>query len=94
LATNGTLLNLKLQADTIAGEEGLQRLCNFIRAFCSLKLNHIQFNTVSAETLRKAQANPHEYRNLLVRVAGYSAFFVEINRDLQDDIIDRTEHAL
>lgn len=94
LATNGTLLNLKFQADTLAGDDGLTRLCAFLRTFCSLKLNHVQFNTVSAETLRKAQEHPEDYRNLLVRVAGYSAFFVEINRDLQDDIIDRTEHAL
>jgi len=54
----------------------------------------VQYNVVSAETLRDAQKNPDQYKNLVVRVAGYSAFFVELWKDLQDDIISRTEHAI
>ena len=55
---------------------------------------HIQFNVVSGETLRKAQRDPEKYKDLVVRVAGYTAFFVDLDRALQDDIIDRTEMAL
>ena len=61
-----------------------------LRGFSKLHIPHVQFNVVSADTLRKAQANPAEYRSLVVRVAGYSAYFTELDQELQDEIIRRT----
>jgi formate C-acetyltransferase len=89
----GTLLNVKFEPQALAGEEGLQRFVAFLRAFLDLPIYHIQFNVVDEETLRCAQARPDEYRSLLVRVAGYSAFFVELHEAIQNDIISRTAHA-
>ena len=66
---------------------------SFIRTFCDLKLWHVQFNVVNKSTLLAAQKDPQKYRNLIVRIAGYSAYFVDLSPDLQNDIIDRTEHA-
>ncbi|MGC8782725.1 MAG: glycine radical domain-containing protein, partial [Anaerolineae bacterium] len=71
--------------------EALDKFVQFLRGFCALKIPHVQFNVVSAETLRRAQERPEEYRNLVVRVAGYSAYFIELDRQLQDEIIRRTE---
>ncbi len=65
-----------------------------LRGLTSLKVWHVQFNTVDTETLRAAQRNPEEYRDLVVRVAGYSALFVTLDRATQDDIIQRTVHDL
>ena len=59
-----------------------------------LKIQHIQFNVISRQTLIDAQNHPENYKGLVVRVAGYSAFFVELNKEIQDDIIARTEHSL
>jgi formate C-acetyltransferase len=67
-------------------------LAHLIRAYFKLGGHHIQFNVVKAETLRAAQKNPEEYQNLIVRVAGYSDYFNNLSRDLQDEIISRTEH--
>lgn len=86
------LLNIKLSPSTVTGEEGNRKLIQFIRSWCDLKLWHLQFNIINQETLLKAQRNPEQYRSLLVRVAGYSAYFVELSPDLQEDIIQRTEH--
>jgi formate C-acetyltransferase len=86
------LLNIKLTPRCLAGEEGTRKLVGFIRTFCDLKLWHIQFNIIRRETLLAAQKDPEKYRGLLVRVAGYSAYFVDLSPDLQDDIIRRTEH--
>jgi formate C-acetyltransferase len=86
------LLNIKLSPQTIAGETGTRNLMQLIRSWCDLKLWHIQFNVVNRETLEKAQANPDHYRNLLVRVAGYSAFFTDLSEGMQTEIINRTEH--
>ena len=66
-------------------------LCCLLRGFCRLKIPHVQFNVVDAATLRAAQANPTEFRSLVVRVAGYSAYFTELDTALQDEIIRRTE---
>ena len=66
---------------------------NLIRTWCDLKLWHLQFNIVNRQTLLNAQKEPDNYRSLLVRIAGYSAYFCDLSRDLQNDIIDRTEHA-
>ena len=86
------LLNIKLSPSVVQGEEGTQKLVEFIRAWCRLKLWHLQFNIINRETLIKARKDPEQYRSLLVRVAGYSAYFTELSYDLQEDIIERTEH--
>lgn len=87
------VLNMKLRPQVVAGEEGSKVLAALIRTWCDLKLWHIQFNIINSETLKAAQKNPDSYRNLLVRVAGYSAYFVDLSLDLQDEIIHRTEHG-
>lgn len=94
LLSNGTLLNVKFTPATLEGETGLHKLADFLRAFTQLKLQHIQFNVVNAETLREAQQHPQNFAGLVVRVAGYSAFFVELSKEIQDDIIRRTAHQL
>lgn len=94
LLTNGSLLNVKFHPATLAGEEGIRRMVGYLKAYMRLKIQHIQFNIVSVETLRDAQAHPDRYSDLVIRVAGYSAIFVELNRRIQEDIIARTEHQL
>ncbi|MBM1023892.1 formate C-acetyltransferase [Enterobacter sp. A11] len=94
LLSNGTLLNVKFTPATLEGDAGLQKLADFLRAFTQLKLQHIQFNIVNADTLREAQQRPQDFAGLVVRVAGYSAFFVELSKEIQDDIIRRTAHQL
>ncbi|MBC7317140.1 MAG: formate C-acetyltransferase/glycerol dehydratase family glycyl radical enzyme, partial [Chloroflexi bacterium] len=74
-------------------DEGLAGLAQLIRTYFALGGHHIQFNVVSAETLREAQRKPEEYRDLIVRVAGYSDYFCDLGRNLQEEIIARTEHA-
>lgn len=86
------LLNIKLSPACVEGKAGTEKLVQFIEAWRDLKLWHVQFNVINRETLIKAQAEPERYRNLLVRIAGYSAYFTELTRDLQDDIIARTQH--
>ena len=88
----GRLINVKLSPACVKGEEGTEKLVQFIEAWRDLKLWHIQFNVLNTETMRAAQKNPEAYRNLLVRIAGYSAYFTELTKDLQDDLISRTEH--
>ena len=87
------LLNIKLSPKCVAGDEGTEKIINLIRTWCDLKLWHLQFNIVNKQTLVAAQQNPDNYRSLLVRIAGYSAYFCDLSRDLQNDIIDRTEHT-
>lgn len=94
LTTNGSLLNVKFNPKTLEGEDGINKLSNFLLAFMKLKIQHVQFNVVSVDTLKKAQANPKDYKGLVVRVAGYSAFFTELSKEIQNDIIRRTEHSL
>ncbi len=88
--TGGTLLNLRFLPSTLAGEKGLEALSGLIRGYFSLGGHHVQFNVVDTETLRAAQANPAEHRNLLVRVAGYSDYFVDLDLRHQEEIIART----
>ena len=90
--TGGTLLNQKFTPSLLEGEKGLESLAHLIRAYFKLGGHHIQFNVVNAETLREAQKNPEEYQNLIVRVAGYSDYFNNLSKTLQDEIISRTEH--
>jgi len=87
----GTLLNMKFHPSALKGEEGLKKFADLIRTYFRLDGHHIQFNVVSGETLRAAQQHPEEFQNLIVRVAGYSDYFVRLSRDLQDEIISRTE---
>jgi formate C-acetyltransferase len=86
------LLNIKLSPQVVAGEKGLKDLMTLVRTFCDLKLWHIQFNILNSDILRDAQKHPEKYRNLIVRVAGYSAYFVDLSPELQNEIINRTEH--
>ena len=87
------LLNLRLFPQSLEPEEGL-RLVRLLRGFQALQGWHVQFSTVSTDTLLDAQEHPEQYRDLVVRVAGYSAFFVTLDRATQDDIIHRTVHQL
>jgi len=91
--TGGTLLNQKFAPQLLEGEEGIDRLAQLVRSYFKLDGHHIQFNVVTAATLREAQANPEKYRDLIVRVAGYSDYFCDLTKALQDEIIARTEHA-
>ncbi|MBO1308177.1 formate C-acetyltransferase [Enterococcus sp. 669A] len=94
LTVNGSLLNLKFQPNTLKGQQGLNKFADFLMAFTKLKIQHVQFNVQSKATLIDAQKHPEKYTGLLVRVAGYSAFFVDLNKQIQDDIIARVEHEL
>ena len=89
----GTLLNMKFHPSALEGEEGVANLAHLIRGYFKLGGHHLQFNVVSADTLRAAQAHPEDYRTLIVRVAGYSDYFGRLSRDLQDEIISRTEQG-
>ncbi|MGA7476441.1 MAG: trans-4-hydroxy-L-proline dehydratase [Thermoplasmata archaeon] len=91
--TGGTLLNQKFTPQLLKGEEGLGKVAGLVRSYFRLGGHHIQFNVVTAATLRAAQAEPEKYRDLIVRVAGYSDYFCDLTRALQDDIIARTEHG-
>ena len=93
LRTGGTLLNQKFTPSLLAGEEGLDSLVQVVRTYFKFDGHHIQFNVVDAETLRRAQQNPEQYRDLIVRVAGYSDYFCDLGQALQDEIIARTEHV-
>jgi formate C-acetyltransferase len=90
--TGGTLLNQKFTPQILADQEGLEKLAHLIRTYFRLDGHHIQFNVVDSDTLRDAQKHPEKYRDLIVRVAGYSDYFVDLNIELQNEIINRTEH--
>ena len=90
--SGGTLLNLRLNEDLVSTKRGRSNLGAMIQTFFSLGAFHVQFNTISTETLRKAQKNPENYKDLLIRVAGYSTQFVNLSRSMQDAIIARTAH--
>lgn len=93
LRTGGTLLNQKFSPEFFEDEGSYQKLTALIRSYFSLDGHHIQFNVVNAETLREAQKHPELYRDLIVRVAGYSDYFNDLGEDLQNEIIRRTEHS-
>jgi len=90
--TGGTLLNQKFTPHLLEGEEGLDKVARLVRSYFRMGGHHVQFNVVTAATLRAAQADPDKYRDLIVRVAGYSDYFCDLTRALQDEIIARTEH--
>ena len=93
LRTGGTLLNQKFTPNVVAGEDGLDNMADLIRSYFDMDGHHIQFNVVGRETLLQAQQNPEEYRDLIVRVAGYSDYFRNLDKPLQDEIIERTEQG-
>ncbi len=93
LRTGGTLLNQKFAPSALAGDEGLENLSALIRSYFSMDGHHIQFNVIDRKTLIAAQKSPHEYKDLIVRVAGYSDHFNNLSKELQDEIIDRTEQS-
>jgi len=90
--TGGTLLNQKFTPQLLQDEAGLEKLVHLIRTYFKLDGHHVQFNVVDAATLRAAQEHPEQYRDLIVRVAGYSDYFCDLSATLQDEIISRTEH--
>lgn len=92
--SGGTLLNQRFLPSVLATEQNLRQLAGLVRTYFHLGGHHIQFNVVDTATLRKAQQMPDEYRNLLVRVAGYSDYFVDLDREHQEEIISRTEQEL
>lgn len=94
IKTGGTLLNQKFSPNIFKTEEDLHKISALIRSYFKLKGHHIQFNIVTANTLKKAQKNPEKYRNLIVRVAGYSDYFVNLTDELQNEIIKRTEQSI
>jgi len=94
LKTGGTLLNQKFTPQVLADNEGLEKLGHLIRGYFAMDGHHIQFNVVTAETLRRAQQEPEKYKDLIVRVAGYSDYFVDLGVELQNEIIRRTEQGL
>jgi formate C-acetyltransferase len=89
--TQGTQLNMKLEPSIMAGEKGMTHMMNLIKGMCTLDVYHAQYNVVDRKTLLAAQENPQEHKHLLIRVAGYTAFFVELGKEIQDEIIGSTE---
>ena len=92
IRTGGTLLNQKLSPNLLSDENGIEKFIHFVRAYFKMDGHHIQFNVVDAETLKAARKTPEKYRDLIVRVAGYSDYFCDLSEALQDEIIARTEH--
>jgi len=88
--SGGTLLNVRLMPSLLKKDDDLKKLCSLIRVYFELGGHHIQFNVVDTDTLLDAQKHPEQYRDLLVRVAGYSDYFNDMNADLQYDVIHRT----
>lgn len=93
LSTGGTLLNQKFTPSLVAGEQGLSQMANLVRTYFNLDGHHIQFNVIDRQTLLAAQRDPDAYRDLIVRVAGYSDHFCNLSKALQDEIIERTEQS-
>lgn len=93
LSTGGTLLNQKFAPAVVAGETGLDQMANLVRTYFNMDGHHIQFNVIDKETLIDAQKNPQDYKDLIVRVAGYSDHFHNLSRELQDEIIGRTDQT-
>ena len=93
-AGNGTLLNMKFSPDMFKTDEGVGKFCALLRGFVALRINHAQFNVVNREDLLAAKSDPEKYRHLLVRVAGYTANYVDLAPQLQDEIIARTEYGI
>jgi formate C-acetyltransferase len=93
VASNGTLYNQKFLPSALAGDSGLQNFAGLIRAYFDKKGMHVQFNVIDRDTMLEAQKDPDHHKDLVVRVAGYSAQFVVLAKEVQDDIISRTEQT-
>jgi len=93
IKSGGTLLNQRFLPEVLDGEDGIEKLAHLIRAYFKLNGHHIQFNVVDSQTLRKAQHTPQDYRDLLVRVAGYRDYFIDLGEYHQEEIIARTEQG-
>jgi formate C-acetyltransferase len=91
IKSGGTLLNQRFLPSVLEGEDGIENVVHLIRTYFKLNGHHIQFNIVDTQTLREAQAAPDEHRDLLIRVAGYSDYFVDLDKYHQEEIIARTE---
>lgn len=94
LMSGGSILNIKFNPSTLEGEEGLHRFVEYVKGAMNAGVWHVQFNVVDADTLKDAQVHPEDHKDLIVRVAGYSAFFTGLSDILQEDIIGRTEHVM
>jgi pyruvate-formate lyase len=94
IRTGGTLLNQKFTPQLLSDETGIEKFVQLVRSYFNLDGHHIQFNVIDANTLREAQKAPEHHRDLIVRVAGYSDYFCDISKELQDEIIARTEHQM
>jgi formate C-acetyltransferase len=93
LRTGGTLLNQKFSPDFFSDDQSIRKITQLIRSYFRKDGHHVQFNVVSADTLRDAQEHPENYQDLIVRVAGYSDYFNDLGPELQEEIIRRTEHG-
>ena len=93
-STNGVIFNCKFTTAAVAGERELSKWADLVRTYILLKGQAVQYTVVDGEALREAQKHPEEYKDLIVRTGGFSAFFVELNKETQDSIIARTEHEL
>ena len=92
--SGGSILTVKITPPSVAGDDGMQRFVEYVKGAMAAGVWHVQFNIVDQEVLRDAQIHPENHRDLIVRVAGYSAFFTGLSRRLQDDLIGRTEQEL
>lgn len=92
IKTGGTLLNMKFAPSLVATEDGIDKWAHLVRSYFKMDGHHVQFNVVTAEQLRQAQAHPDQHRDLIVRVAGYSDYFCDLSAELQEEIIARTQH--
>ncbi|HOW71524.1 MAG TPA: glycyl radical protein [Phycisphaerae bacterium] len=93
IKAGGALLNMKFSPSLLADDDALQKLGHLVRSYFKMDGHHVQFNVVTADTLRRAQAAPESHRDLIVRVAGYSDYFCDLSPELQSEIIERTEHG-
>ena len=90
---DGVAVNVRVHPTVLSREDGIRKLIQLTQTYFAQGGMEVQYNVVSSETMREAQEKPEEYRDLIVRIAGYSAYFVELNRDCQNDVISRTENA-
>jgi formate C-acetyltransferase len=91
---DGIALNIKIHPSALSRQDGIDKLRDMTKTYFDDGGLEVQYNVVSSDILRAAQEKPEEHRNLVVRIAGYSAYFVEMNKDLQNDLISRTEHMV
>ncbi|MEA5004058.1 MAG: glycine radical domain-containing protein, partial [Christensenella sp.] len=91
---NGIIFNQKYNAETLKGEDANKKMMDYITTYQTLGGAHIQLNVIDSDTLRDAKEHPEKHKGLVVRVAGYSAFFNELAEEIQDSIIERTEHQI